>query len=168
MLAHQQPCSLITLRVKAVMAAKARGENPYPHKFATTIQLPAYVAKYKDLEAGEQLTDTEVRLAGRQLRGRAAATSPGLVRMPVPLGIIDATACTRPHPLPRFSLPGRVERKAASGAKLVFIDLRSAGSKVQVMCDARCARGLMGCSMECESRLAGRQCGDKEHLGRSR
>ncbi|RMZ56708.1 hypothetical protein APUTEX25_002797 [Auxenochlorella protothecoides] len=85
----------LSKRVKAVMAAKARGENPYPHKFATTIQLPAYVAKYKDLEAGEQLTDTEVRLAGR------------------------------------------VERKAASGAKLVFIDLRSAGSKVQVMCDAR-------------------------------
>uniref|UniRef100_A0A1D1ZZ14 Lysine--tRNA ligase n=1 Tax=Auxenochlorella protothecoides TaxID=3075 RepID=A0A1D1ZZ14_AUXPR len=89
------PTKYFENRVKAVMAAKARGENPYPHKFATTIQLPAYVAKYKDLEAGEQLTDTEVRLAGR------------------------------------------VERKAASGAKLVFIDLRSAGSKVQVMCDAR-------------------------------
>lgn len=48
-----------------MVAAKARGENPYPHKFLTTLQLPAYVAKYKDLEAGEQLTNVEVRLAGR-------------------------------------------------------------------------------------------------------
>lgn len=35
------------------------------------------------------------------------------------------------------SLAGRVMRKAASGAKLIFLDLRSEGSKVQVMCDAR-------------------------------
>ena len=89
-------------RVRAVLASKARGENPYPHKFATTIQLPAYVARYEGLAAGEQLVDEEVRLAGR------------------------------------------VERKAASGAKLVFIDLRSAGAKVQVMCDARNFGGELG------------------------
>ena len=32
---------------------------------------------------------------------------------------------------------GRIVRKAASGAKLIFFDLRSEGAKVQVMCDAR-------------------------------
>lgn len=36
-----------------------------------------------------------------------------------------------------MSLAGRVVRKAASGAKLIFFDLRSEGAKVQVMCDAR-------------------------------
>lgn len=35
------------------------------------------------------------------------------------------------------SLGGRVMRKAASGAKLIFFDLRSEGAKIQVMCDAR-------------------------------
>ncbi|KAL4449030.1 hypothetical protein ABPG77_007747 [Micractinium sp. CCAP 211/92] len=82
-------------RVRTVQAAKARGENPYPHKFEVSIQLPAYVAKYADLEAGTQLTEEVVSLAGR------------------------------------------VVRKAASGAKLIFFDLRSEGAKIQVMCDAR-------------------------------
>lgn len=35
------------------------------------------------------------------------------------------------------SVAGRVVRKAASGAKLIFFDLRSEGAKIQVMCDAR-------------------------------
>lgn len=35
------------------------------------------------------------------------------------------------------SFAGRVGRKAASGAKLAFLDLRSDGQKVQVLCDAR-------------------------------
>lgn len=82
-------------RVKAVAAAKARGDNPYPHKFEISTQLPAYVEKYASLEPGTQVTDDTVSLAGR------------------------------------------VVRKAASGAKLIFFDLRSEGAKVQVMCDAR-------------------------------
>ncbi|KDD74634.1 class II (D, K and N) tRNA synthetase [Helicosporidium sp. ATCC 50920] len=36
-----------------------------------------------------------------------------------------------------ISVAGRVARKAASGPKLIFFDLRSDGAKVQVMCDAR-------------------------------
>lgn len=65
-------------RVRAVQAAKARGENPYPHKFDVSIQLPAYVAKYADLEAG-----TQVRLVGAVRRngpwggGRLGAESSG-------------------------------------------------------------------------------------------
>lgn len=76
-------------------AAKSKGENPYPHKFNVSIQLPQYVEKYKDLEPGSKVEDTKVSLAGR------------------------------------------IMRKAASGAKLIFFDLRSEGAKVQMMCDAR-------------------------------
>lgn len=81
--------------MNAVRAAQQRGENPFPHKFETTVQLPAYVERYSGLEAGEQLSEVEVRLAGR------------------------------------------VERKAASGPKLAFLELRSLGSKLQIMADAR-------------------------------
>ena len=35
------------------------------------------------------------------------------------------------------SIAGRVVRKAASGSKLLFFDLRGEGARVQVMCDAR-------------------------------
>lgn len=89
-------------RVRAVVAAKARGENPYPHKFHVSIQLPAYVAAYGGLEAGQQAADVTVSLAGR------------------------------------------VVRKAASGAKLIFFDLRSEGAKIQVMADARWVLVVMG------------------------
>lgn len=37
----------------------------------------------------------------------------------------------------RVTVAGRVVRKAASGAKLMFFDVRSEGSKVQIMADAR-------------------------------
>ena len=39
------------------------------------------------------------------------------------------------------AVAGRVVRKAASGAKLAFFDLRSEGAKVQIMADARNFRG---------------------------
>ena len=82
-------------RVNAVLASKARGINPYPHKFHVSIQLPDYVAKYKDIEAGTKVEEDKVSLAGR------------------------------------------IMRKAASGTKLIFFDLRSEGAKVQMICDAR-------------------------------
>ena len=90
------PTKYFENRVRAVEAAKARGDNPYPHKFHVSTQLPAYVARYgPTLEAGQQEAATEVSLAGR------------------------------------------IVRKAAAGAKLIFFDLRSEGAKIQVMCDAR-------------------------------
>jgi hypothetical protein len=51
-------------RVKFVEGRKAGGANPYPHKFPVTISIPEYIAKYKDLEAGAQLKDVKVALAG--------------------------------------------------------------------------------------------------------
>ncbi|KAI8100510.1 hypothetical protein M9435_006994 [Picochlorum sp. BPE23] len=82
-------------RVKTVLAAKEKGENPYPHKFHASMQLPAFVEKYSDLDAGSKAQDAKVSIAGR------------------------------------------IMRKAASGAKLIFFDLRSEGAKVQMICDAR-------------------------------
>ena len=77
-------------RLRGLVAAKARGDNPYPHKFPVTLRVPEYVAKYGALEAGQQLKEEAVSLAGR------------------------------------------VVRKAASGAKLIFYDLRGEGAKLQV------------------------------------
>ena len=51
-------------RVKVINAKKAKGLNPYPHKFNVTMALPDYVAKYKDLEAGSRLDDVVVAVAG--------------------------------------------------------------------------------------------------------
>ena len=64
-------------RLAYVTSKKAKGENPYPHKFKQSVQLPQYVAKYKDIEAGTRLEE-------------------------------------------KVSVTGRVMRKAASGAKLIF------------------------------------------------
>jgi hypothetical protein len=50
--------------VKYVEGKKAKGINPYPHKFPVTTTIPEYVAKYADLAAGEQLKDVTVALAG--------------------------------------------------------------------------------------------------------
>ena len=48
-------------------AARAAGRNPYPHKFHTTMLLPAYVAAYGALQAGEQRADETVAIAGERM-----------------------------------------------------------------------------------------------------
>lgn len=59
--------------MRTVQAAKARGENPYPHKFEVSIQLPAYVAKYADLEAGTQVGGVGGGTCEQQGQGLKAA-----------------------------------------------------------------------------------------------
>ena len=70
-------CAL-TLSCSVCQAARAAGRNPYPHKFHTTVLLPAYVAAYGALQAGEQRADEIVAIAGERTspathsrRGRA-------------------------------------------------------------------------------------------------
>lgn len=92
---EQDPSKYHENRVNAVIAAKNRGENPYPHKFHVSTYLPQYVEKYGSIDAGSQFKDD------------------------------------------RLSIAGRIVRKAASGTKLVFFDLRADATKIQVMCDAR-------------------------------
>ncbi|KAG2497954.1 hypothetical protein HYH03_004216 [Edaphochlamys debaryana] len=89
------PTAYFENRVKWINAKKAKGVNPYPHKFHVTMQLPEFVEKYGSLEAGQQLTDVTVSVAGR------------------------------------------IHSKRASGAKLLFYDLKADGKKIQVMADAR-------------------------------
>jgi len=45
--------------------------NPYPHKFHVSTSLPEYVRQYGGLEAGEQLKDTRVSVAGAVRGGNA-------------------------------------------------------------------------------------------------
>lgn len=89
------PAKFYENRLKTITAMQQRGENPYPHKFEITMQLPAYVEKYSPIDAGAHLNEETISVAGR------------------------------------------IARKAVSGAKLIFFDLRSEGAKIQVICDAR-------------------------------
>jgi hypothetical protein len=51
-------------RLKALEIKKGKGINPYPHKFHVSMSMPDFVQKFKSLEAGEQLTDVTLSLAG--------------------------------------------------------------------------------------------------------
>ncbi|CAI5534415.1 unnamed protein product [Closterium sp. Naga37s-1] len=59
-------------RLAYVTEIQAAGGNPYPHKFHVSTRLPEYLAKYSNLESGQQLADEQVSLAGRVMR-RAAS-----------------------------------------------------------------------------------------------
>ena len=63
------PAQYFANRVKAIEAKKAKGINPYPHKFHVSVGLPEFVTKFAALEAGEQLSDVTVSLAGERVRG---------------------------------------------------------------------------------------------------
>lgn len=51
-------------RLRALETTRASGRNPYPHKFKLTMYIPAYVAKYKDIEAGTRQEGQRESLAG--------------------------------------------------------------------------------------------------------
>lgn len=73
------PSAYFENRVRAVNAKKAKGLNPYPHKFNVSSSIPAYIEKYSGLAAGEQLTDVTVSLAGGA-HGRGRGPRRGLRR----------------------------------------------------------------------------------------
>lgn len=52
-------------RVKLIKAARDANVEPYPHKFHTTLEVAAYIAKYKGVKEGEHLEDTTESLAGK-------------------------------------------------------------------------------------------------------
>lgn len=150
-------------RVKYVEGRKGRGLNPYPHKFPVTTTVPEFVEKYANLEAGEQLKDVTVALAGgpgpgfarlRAVRGAPVAAVLVACARPAGVRLRASWACrrgaapsapcpcprgpqTRPPQTPTPHPQGRVFSKRASGSKLLFYDLRGEGAKVQVMADAR-------------------------------
>eukprot|EP01055_Gregarina_sp_Pseudo9_P003107 Gregarina_sp_Pseudo_9__3106@NODE_32_length_5543_cov_23_716206_g30_i0_p1_GENE_NODE_32_length_5543_cov_23_716206_g30_i0NODE_32_length_5543_cov_23_716206_g30_i0_p1_ORF_typecomplete_len600_score213_66tRNAsynt_2/PF00152_20/3_7e96tRNA_anticodon/PF01336_25/6_5e10tRNA_anticodon/PF01336_25/8_5e02tRNAsynt_2d/PF01409_20/6_8e05tRNAsynt_2d/PF01409_20/3pPIWI_RE_Y/PF18156_1/1_2e04pPIWI_RE_Y/PF18156_1/0_35_NODE_32_length_5543_cov_23_716206_g30_i036015400 len=55
-------------RLKAVNDLRASGKEVYPHKFAVSLSVPDYIAKYAGFEAGQRDESTVVRLAGRVMR----------------------------------------------------------------------------------------------------
>jgi hypothetical protein len=63
---EKDPSLYFENRVKALEAKKAKGINPYPHKFPVTSSVPDFVTKYQGLAEGEQLADVTVALAGAQ------------------------------------------------------------------------------------------------------
>ncbi|XVF29523.1 hypothetical protein REPUB_Repub15cG0128600 [Reevesia pubescens] len=51
-------------RLKFLASQKAEGQNPYPHKFFTSMSIIEYIDKYGSLGNGEHIEDATVSLAG--------------------------------------------------------------------------------------------------------
>ncbi|OXB71251.1 UNVERIFIED_CONTAM: hypothetical protein H355_003579 [Colinus virginianus] len=100
-------------RCAAVQDMRAKGINPYPHKFQVTMSIPEFIEKFSKLKEGEHLEDEEVCLAAT------------LVRVAFPLTFALLSRCT-----------GRLTRVSASGQKLRFYDVRGGGERLQVMANA--------------------------------
>ena len=64
-------------RVRAVAPLRGVGGVAYPHKFHTSMRIPDFVAQFEGLDAGVQLTEQRVSLAGGQsLKSNAAVAMP--------------------------------------------------------------------------------------------
>ncbi|KAF3550704.1 hypothetical protein DY000_02003975 [Brassica cretica] len=68
------PTQYFENRLKYLAAEKAKGENPYPHKFAVSMSIPEYIEKYGGLNNGDHVEDAEVSLAGRIMSKRASSS----------------------------------------------------------------------------------------------
>lgn len=70
---EEDPDEYHALRVAFVEKLKLQdAQHVYPHKFNVEISLKEYIEKYKDLEAGQVLTDISHRVAGRIYSKRAS------------------------------------------------------------------------------------------------
>ncbi|CAH8359950.1 unnamed protein product [Eruca vesicaria subsp. sativa] len=68
------PTQYFENRLKYLAAEKAKGENPYPHKFAVSMSIPEYIEKYGSLNDGDHVEDAEVSLAGRIMNKRSSSS----------------------------------------------------------------------------------------------
>ena len=59
------PSAYFENRSKFIMSMKSSGGNPYPHKFAVSISIPDFRAKYEHLADGAHEAGVVVSLAGR-------------------------------------------------------------------------------------------------------
>lgn len=50
----------------------SKSPDPYPHKFQTSMAIPAFIEKFSYLKRGELLQETEVAMAGRIMVKRDA------------------------------------------------------------------------------------------------
>ena len=58
------PAQYYERRVQGIRNARANQVNPYPHKFETSIEVPAFVASYKDVADGQHDESTVESVAG--------------------------------------------------------------------------------------------------------
>ena len=135
------PAQYFENRVKAIEAKKAKGVNPYPHKFHVSTSLPDFVQKFQDLEPGQQMTDVTISLAGEHHDHVVVGLCQYLVASHLGYESVGLRWCiTYTYRLflsHLTAVTGRIYSKRASGAKLLFYDLKAEGSKVQIMADAR-------------------------------
>ncbi|ESQ48873.1 hypothetical protein EUTSA_v10020276mg [Eutrema salsugineum] len=68
------PTQYFENRLKYLAAEKAKGENPYPHKFSVSMSIPEYIEKYGSLNNGDHVEDAEVSLAGRIMNKRSSSS----------------------------------------------------------------------------------------------
>jgi lysyl-tRNA synthetase class 2 len=61
-------------RLKYLAAEKAKGENPYPHKFAVSMSIPKYIETYGSLNNGDHVENAEESLAGRIMSKRSSSS----------------------------------------------------------------------------------------------
>jgi lysyl-tRNA synthetase class 2 len=55
------------MRVRQIAERRAKGENPFPHKFNVSISISDFIEQYKSLTPEQVLTDVTVSIAGRHL-----------------------------------------------------------------------------------------------------
>ncbi|CAF1704101.1 unnamed protein product, partial [Brassica napus] len=68
------PTQYFENRLKYLAAEKAKGENPYPHKFAVSMSIPEYIEKYGSLNNGDHVEDADVSLAGMIMSKRSSSS----------------------------------------------------------------------------------------------
>ncbi|XP_050210212.1 lysine--tRNA ligase, cytoplasmic-like [Mercurialis annua] len=67
------PTQFFENRIAYLAAQKAKGRNPYPHKFFATLSIGEYTEKYGTLSNGEHLEDVSESLAGRIMKKRSSS-----------------------------------------------------------------------------------------------
>ncbi|CAA7016136.1 unnamed protein product [Microthlaspi erraticum] len=68
------PTQYFENRLKYLAAEKAKGINPYPHKFSVSLSIPEYIEKYGSLNNGDHVEDAQVSLAGRIMSKRSSSS----------------------------------------------------------------------------------------------
>ena len=70
--ANLDPTQYTQNRINKVLSAKARGEAPYPHKYAVDTRVGEFIEKYAALEDGASVEGESASLAGRIMSKRAS------------------------------------------------------------------------------------------------
>jgi lysyl-tRNA synthetase class 2 len=68
------PTKYYDTRVASIKSWEAAGVNAYPHKFAVSLQVPAFVEKYRDIPTASVIETETVTVAGRIFAVRSASS----------------------------------------------------------------------------------------------